>query len=239
MSGGQNHPETGSNITVVAFDINETLLDLSVLDDQFANLFGTSLARRQWFAQMLQLSFVGGLTGEYIDFSTAQHGALQMLADQYKIEATDRQLDAIVDSMSNLPPHPEVADALATLASKDVTIAALGNSLYEVIEAQLTNAGILEFFNLIFSADSVKALKPAPQPYIELARVLGVQVNEIVLVASHGWDISGALAAGCTAAFVARPGASLSPFGMQPSIVGRDIADVVNQIIADQPERKS
>ena len=30
--------------------------------------------------QMLQLSFVGGLTGEYVDFTTAQHPALRMIA---------------------------------------------------------------------------------------------------------------------------------------------------------------
>jgi 2-haloacid dehalogenase len=52
------------------------------------------------------------------------------------------------------------------------------------------------------------------------------------LVAAHSWDISGALAAGCQAAFVARPGMVLSPLGTQPSIVGNDIADVVAQILA-------
>ena len=36
--------------------------------------------RSAWFQQMLQLSFVGGLTGEYVDFTTAQHAALRMIA---------------------------------------------------------------------------------------------------------------------------------------------------------------
>ena len=36
--------------------------------------------RSAWFQQMLQLSFVGGLTGEYVDFTTAQHPALRMIA---------------------------------------------------------------------------------------------------------------------------------------------------------------
>ena len=46
------------------------------------------------------------------------------------------------------------------------------------------------------------------------------------LVAAHAWDVSGALAAGCTAAFVARPGMVLSPLGPQPDIVGRDLGEV-------------
>ena len=52
------------------------------------------------------------------------------------------------------------------------------------------------------------------------------------LVAAHSWDVSGALAAGCTAAFVARPGMVLSPIGQQPDIVEPDIAGVVRRILA-------
>jgi 2-haloacid dehalogenase len=66
---------------VIAFDVNETLLDLSPLDPLFEQAFGGGALRAQWFAQMLQLSFVGGLTGRYVDFSTAQRAALTMLAE--------------------------------------------------------------------------------------------------------------------------------------------------------------
>lgn len=45
---------------VVAFDVNETLLDLLALDDTFERLLGSASQRAAWFAQMLQLSFVAG-----------------------------------------------------------------------------------------------------------------------------------------------------------------------------------
>ena len=48
--------------TVIAFDVNETLLDMRALDPYFEALFGSAALRAQWFAQMLYLSFVGGLT---------------------------------------------------------------------------------------------------------------------------------------------------------------------------------
>ena len=44
--------------TVVAFDVNETLLDLRALDPAFEELLGSAALRGQWFAQTLQLSFV-------------------------------------------------------------------------------------------------------------------------------------------------------------------------------------
>jgi hypothetical protein len=36
---------------------------------------------------------------------------------------------------------------------------------------------------------------------------MGVEVGEMVLVASHDWDCAGAMAAGAQAVFVRRPGA--------------------------------
>jgi len=68
--------------SVIAFDVNETLLDLRALDGPFQELFGSASLRPQWFALMLQLSFVGGFTGQYVDFTAAQRGALAMLAER-------------------------------------------------------------------------------------------------------------------------------------------------------------
>ncbi len=48
----------------------------------------------------------------------------------------------------------------------------------------------------------------------------------------HAWDIAGALKAGCDAAFIARPGMVLDPLVEEPAIVGRDLAEVVDKIIA-------
>jgi 2-haloacid dehalogenase len=44
-----------------------------------------------------------------------------------------------------------------------------------------------------------------------------------MLVAAHAWDVSGALAAGARAAFIARPGMVPSPLGDQPEVVAADI----------------
>lgn len=216
---------------VIAFDVNETLLDLSVLDAPFAEILGSASLRQQWFAQMLQLSFVGGLTGEYVDFTAAQRAALRMTARRAGRSLDDQQVTEIVDRMKTLPAHPEVADALARLRQTPLTVVALTNSPLEVAEAQLTNAGIRPLFHGAISADSVRRLKPAPEPYAAVARQFDVPLSDVRLVAAHGWDISGALAAGCTAAFVARPGALLSPIGQQPDIVGSDIAEVVDLIV--------
>jgi len=72
-------------MTVIAFDVNETLLDLGALDAPFTAVFGDASLRPQWFALMLQMAFVGGLTGTYVDFSVAQRSALVVLAARQKV----------------------------------------------------------------------------------------------------------------------------------------------------------
>ena len=217
---------------VLAFDVNETLLDLRSLDGPFEDVFGSAALRGQWFAQMLQLSFVGGLTGQYVDFTTAQHAALQMIAERAGQPVSPERAEQIVSGMRSLPPHPEVPAALEALRATPLKVVALTNSVHEVAVQQLGNAGLAGYFDQIISADSVRRLKPTPEPYHAVARAFGVEPADVRLVAAHSWDVSGALAAGCKAAFVARPGMVLSPIGPQPDIVAPDVAGVVEQIVA-------
>src|SRR5438270_11572880 len=100
---------------VIAFDVNETLLDLRALDPLFADAFGDPALRPQWFALMLQVAFVGGLTARYIDFTAAQRSALAMLARRQRVELPAAKANEIVDAMRSLPPHPEVPGALERL----------------------------------------------------------------------------------------------------------------------------
>lgn len=80
----------------------------SALDPAFEDLLDSRALRAQWFAQALQLVFVGGVTGEYVDFSMGQHAALLMLAQRVGAVTYD-DASAMVRRMTSLPAHPEVA----------------------------------------------------------------------------------------------------------------------------------
>ena len=217
---------------VLAFDVNETLLDLRALDPIFERVFGDAALRPIWFQTMLQLSFVGGLTSRYVDFTTAQHAAIRMVALRLGRTIDDADAEDIVGGMRRLPPHPDVVEALGRLAHAGFRMVSLTNSPLDVAEDQLRFAGLADAFEHIISADEVRQLKPGPRPYHLVAERAGVPIEAVRLIAAHTWDVSGALAAGARAAFVARPGAILSPLGAQPDIVGRDIAEVADRLIA-------
>ena len=217
---------------MIAFDVNETLLDLSALDPLFERAFGDASLRPLWFAQMLQLAFVGVITGNYTDFGTAQRAALTMVAQRTGTALDEQDAGEIVAAMSGLPPHPEVREALQRLHEAGLRLAAFTNSTRDVAEAQISNAGLRDLFEQVLSADEVKRLKPAPEPYRMVAELFSTQVAEVRLVAAHAWDVAGALAAGCAAAFVERPGMVLSPIGAQPDVVGADLGEVAKRILA-------
>jgi 2-haloacid dehalogenase len=217
-------------MTVLAFDVNETLLDLRALDAPFAAAFGDAALRPQWFALMLQVAFVGGLTGSYVDFTTAQRTALAMLATRQKVTVSQQQVDAIVNGMRTLPPHPEVRAAMDRLRAR-FRLVALTNSPKDVAEAQMRNSGLRDLLEAVHSADEMRRLKPAPEPYRMVAERAGVPIGDMRLIAAHGWDIAGALAAGGRAAFVARPGAILYPFGPQPDVIAPDLAGVADALL--------
>ncbi len=217
---------------VYVFDVNETLLDLGHLDSVFERIFGDGALRKVWFTQMLQSALVATITNVYTDFGTTGIAALEMVAARQKVELHDEHRQLIREGMQHLPPHPEVPEGLATLRKAGIHLVALTNSTQKVAEAQLTNAGLIDNFERVFSADAVKRLKPAPEPYQMVARQLGVEIKDVWLIAAHAWDIAGALRAGCGAAFIARPGMVLDPLVEKPDIIGKDLREVAAQILA-------
>ena len=217
---------------ILAFDINETVIDLSGLDPLFERAFGDAALRPQWFAQMLQLAFATSITGGYVDFTTAQHAALRMLAARRGTSLSDEVAEEIVGGMRSLPAHPDVAPALDRLREGGFTLCALTNSPLDVVTAQLAGAGIADRFEAILSADQVRVVKPGREPYELVASTFGVPISEVRLIAAHAWDCAGALAAGGKAAFVARPGMVQSPLGEQPDIVGADLDEVASLLLA-------
>lgn len=214
------------------FDVNETLLDLGALDPHFERLFGDASARQVWFGQFLQLWLTETVTGVYQPFGAIGGAALKMVAEGRGVEVSDEEVGEVLGGMKDLPPHPEVEEGLSRLRDAGFRLATLTNSTQEVAEAQIENSGLGDYFEQTLSADTVGRLKPAPEPYRMAAERLGVGFGDIRLVAAHGWDIAGALRAGCAAAFVARPGKALFPTAPSPDVVGADLREVADLIVA-------
>ena len=147
------------------------------------------------------------------------------------MELSEDRLRSVLSRIMQLPPHREVPGALRRLAGAGVRLAALTNSTQQVAEAQLFNAGLDQLFEQVLSADTVRRLKPAREPYLMAPERLGVDAAQVLLVAAHAWDVAGAMHAGCAAAFVVRPGMVLDPLAPEPDVVATDLDEVANAVL--------
>lgn len=217
--------------TYLVFDVNETLLDLSPLDPVFDALFGQPGQRHAWFARLLHWSTVTTLTGRFVDFGELAGYCLDQLAAEQDVCIDSSQRDSVFETIATLAPHSEVPDALGHLRRAGFHLVALTNSGQATVDAQFANAGLTDLFDRVLSVDAARCYKPHPNAYAVAAGTLGVRAESLRLVACHDWDVTGAMRAGLSAAFVARHGAMLNPAGETPDIIGADLKEVAAQII--------
>jgi len=219
-------------LPMIVFDVNETLLDLQTMEPIFERIFGGKDAMRLWFANLIMYSVVLTEVDSYVPFTDIGSAVMKMLADTRSIRIADDDKKELKEKFSTMPPHPDVLIALPKLRAAGFRLFTLTNNLVEVQVHQLKHGGIGDLFERIFSVESVKRHKPAPQTYAHVEKELGVKPSQLCLVACHTWDTLGALAAGWEAALVKRAGNDVLSVGPQPQIVGNDLNDIADELIA-------
>jgi len=216
---------------VLIFDVNETLLDLSVLQPHFDRAFSDPAVMAQWFSVLLHTSLVATVTDAYESFGALAGAALDVVAGRLGAELSENERASILGTVRELPPHPDVAPSLERLREAGFRMATLTNSAPDAAGEQITNAGLTEYFEQLISVDEVQAFKPSPEPYHLAASKLGVEIGDLRLVAAHDWDVFGALRTGCQAAFIARGGRTIHPLYDTPDVIGPDLISVTDQIL--------
>jgi 2-haloacid dehalogenase len=221
-----------ADLPLIVFDVNETLLDLGTMEPTFERIFGEKSAMRLWFANFIMYSAALTVAGCYVPFTDIGSAVMKMLAETRGIKITDKDKAELTERFSMMPPHPEVPAALRKLRNAGFRLFTLTDNLLEVQTRQLEHGGIADLFERRFSADGVKHHKPSREAYGYVEREVGAKPSELCLIACHTWDTLGAVAAGWQAALIKRVGNDVLGVGPQPHIVGNDLNDVADQLIA-------
>ena len=219
-------------LPLIVFDVNETLLDLQSMEPTFVRIFGDKEAMRLWFANLVMYSLALTVAGSYVPFTDIGSAVMKMQADTQGIKISDADRRELKEKFSTMPPYPEVPAALRKLRDAGFRLFTLTNNLVEVQTRQLVQGGIADLFERCFSVDSVKVYKPSRQTYAHVEKELDAVPSQLCLVACHTWDTLGAVAAGWEAAMIRRVGNDVLGVGPQPQIVGNDLDDVADQLIA-------
>ena len=231
MSQPPNRPAVAA--PDIVFDVNETILDFSVLAPVFARIFGDGSMLRTWFDQVVLYSEALTLAGDYADAGTVGVAVLRMLARIAGRTVAPSDLDELKRLSAGMPTYADTSAALTMLRHAELRLVTLSNSPTATVEAQLVAAGLRSFFEQLHSIDDrVRRYKPARESYAALAAALGRAPADLWLVSCHAFDLLGAAAAGFRTAMILRPGNAPIALGRPPDVIGDDLRAVARQIIA-------
>jgi 2-haloacid dehalogenase len=216
---------------VIVFDVNETLLDLRALRPAFEAAIGTAEPMGEWFARMLHGSLVANHVGMYRPFGEIGTDALMTLAHRRGVVLDRTTAADVVGGMRSLPPHPDVIPAMERLRASGFRMVTLTNGSVDVVADQLANSGIAPFVDQAMSVDMVQRFKPAPEVYVTAAAKLGVDLDTMLMVAAHDWDIVGARSVGIPGAYIDRPAVTWGMPDVRPDVVGSDLSEIADQLI--------
>lgn len=216
----------------ILFDINETVLNLSVLAPKFERVFSDQTTLPLWFSMLLHSSTVTALTQVKSSFASLAGDMLDNIAVRKGVTLSPTDREDILKTFAHLPAHADIKSALTQLRENGYQTVAFSNSSLDLITQQISHAGLSDYFDHVFSVEATASFKPAPKVYHWIAQQLQQPINQLRLVATHDWDTHGALSAGMQAAYINRSGAPYHPQYKQPNIKADDMKTLVKKIIA-------
>ena len=201
-----------SQVRALVFDVFGTVVDWRTSI--------TAEVRRLGEAKGLQADWEGfadGWRGKYGPFmnkvrqgelpwtklDTLHRMALEELLQEMGIAGLTGEEKAHLNlAWHRLDPWPDSAPGLARLKQRFV-IATLSNGNVALLTNMAKHGGLP--WDCILSAELARAYKPDPVVYETAADLLGLPVNQVMMVAAHQGDLRAAQAVGLRSAFVPRP----------------------------------
>ena len=128
---------------------------------------------------------------------------LDGLLRQFNIEGlSEAEKDHFNRAWHRLTPWPDVVPGLTRLKKKFI-ITTLSNGNVALLTNMAKNAGLP--WDAILSSELAKRYKPDKEVYLTAADLLGLQPEQVMMVAAHKGDLRAAKSVGFKSAFVPRP----------------------------------
>jgi 2-haloacid dehalogenase len=203
------------------FDAYGTLFDVhSIVLRGGAGLPGNLEALSQlWRRKQLEYTWLWALMDRYEDFRHITETALRAAIRELSIDATDRQIEQLMEAYLFPAVFEDVRPALEKLKGSPLGI--LSNGSPEMLDAAVGNNRLESYFTKIISVDCVKTYKPSPRVYALGPEILNFPAAEILFVSSNWWDAAGAKAFGYQVCWCNRSGAPLENLGFTPDLTVR------------------
>jgi 2-haloacid dehalogenase len=199
-------------VKALLFDVQGTATDFHstvcgeaqrISAGQYPKVDWPEVVRRWRASYFATLEAVQSRRDGWVSVHLVYRDALDTVLDECGIAGfSDAERDELTLAWQRLKPWPDVVPGLTRLKSA-FTLATLSNADVAAVVNISKRAGLP--WDAIFAAEMAGVFKPDPAIYRMAATYLGLNAAEIMMVASHKYDIKAAARLGFQTAFVARP----------------------------------
>lgn len=227
-----------ADVRTLTFDMFGTVLNLSeslvpALRDYFRATgtnaggvqFWNDWRARQRLEQHQDTIMMLGHRG-YLD---SARRALRHTLQRHGIKYDNAAALELLQTFWRLRPFEDAQEGLLRLG-KQYRLVALSNGDRALLEELAANSVQAEFYRCI-SVDTVGRFKPHPSVYRTAAAELGSEPGEIMMVASHSFDILGARACGFRGAYVNRYGLPYDESALLPDLEVSNFSDLADALL--------
>src|SRR5947199_2509048 len=187
---------------VLLFDVYGTLLDMEDVENRLNRLLDSKRGYLIWFQMFMQYCFVDNCTNQFNSFHSIAAATMQMAGKALGTTIEPAEINNVLDLLKQVPLHEGMQNGFSELVKYDYRIAALTNSSEKIIKERMERTGIISYFEIVLSAEHVKKYKPCIEAYQWATQQLKVLPQEVLLITSHGWDITGGANAGMLTAYM-------------------------------------
>lgn len=139
----------------------------------------------------------------WTNFDRLHRLSLDQVLEELGIEGFDDAMrEEFTRAWERLPAWPDAADGLRKLGER-FTVSTLSNGNRAQQQALMRFTGLP--FQRLISAEDFKHYKPDPEVYLGAVAALGLEPEQVMMVAAHKSDLRAANSNGLRAAFVERP----------------------------------
>lgn len=230
-------------LKALLFDVQGTVTDFhSTVSSEAQRICGSRNQDVDWsdFVNSWRAAYFSCLEAakpdrdNWITVHSVYRSSLESLLAEYSItDLTAAEREELTLAWQRLVPWPDVLPGL-TLLKKKFIIAALSNADVSALINIAKRGGLP--WDAVFAAEMAGVFKPDPAIYHMAARYLGLAPPQIMMVASHKYDIRAAASLGFQTAFVTRP-FEFGPLGLADTayddafdVNAADLLDLATQL---------
>ena len=218
------------NVKACVFDAYGTIFDVNSAAAKCKEKLGNKWEdfANTWRTTQLEYTWLRSLMKKHKNFWEITEDSLDHTMETFKIKKEMRS--ELLDLYKKLSPYPEVKKCLEGLKAKKIKIAILSNGTPELLKMLVESNNIQNYFDDIFSIESVGIYKPDSRVYEMPINKYDCKPENIYFMSSNTWDVSGGGVFGYNAVWVNRLNKVFDKLSYKPKYVINNLEELLKII---------